>query len=308
MNNNISLRHLEEKDAPLMLEWIQDPEVNKHFRFNSDNMTMDSVMDFIDNSQDMRENVNFAIVDMTDEYLGTVSLKSIDLKVKNAEYAIVLRKKAQGKGYGLAATVKILEYAFNTLNLERVYLNVLSNNEKAIRLYKNLGFIYEGEFKEHISIRGEIHSTKWYRLTNAEFKSSMKKKTIYDVHMLDFPNFVDERGNLVVIEGVENIPFDIKRVFYAFDSASGVVRGKHANRHSSFCIINISGSCKVRVVDQAGSEKIYILDRPNMGLYVPSMIWKDMYDFSPESILLVLSNEKYDATEYIHDFDVFLRG
>ena len=129
--------------------------------------------------------------------------------------------------------------------------------------------------------------------------------TINDVKMLSFPEFGDDRGHLVVIEGSRNIPFSVKRVFYIYGSDGDVVRGRHANRISEFCLVNICGTSKVKAIDQMGNEKIFVLDRPHIGIYLPAMIWKDMYDFSSDSILLVFSSEYYDGSEYIRNFDDF---
>ena len=124
--------------------------------------------------------------------------------------------------------------------------------------------------------------------------------------ILEFGDLGDERGNLVVVEGEQDIPFEIKRVFYIYGSDSEVVRGQHANRKSEFVLINVSGTSKVRV-DNGSEEDIIELNRPRMGLYLPTMIWKDMYDFSEDSVLLVLSNIHYDGTEYIRDYDEYLK-
>lgn len=124
--------------------------------------------------------------------------------------------------------------------------------------------------------------------------------------IIEFADFGDERGNLVVIEGDGmDIPFDIKRVFYIYGSDSEVVRGSHANRETEFLLVNVSGTSKVRLAD--GSKEIIVeLNKPRMGLYISSMVWKDMYDFSKDSVLLVLASRHYDANEYIRDFDEYL--
>lgn len=172
--SSISLRFLSEKDAPLMLEWLHDLEITSCFRFDTGLMSLDKVYEFIRDSQDATVNVHFAVTDTeTDEYLGTVSLKNIDFSAKSAEYAIVLRKKAQRHGCGYAATKQILEYAFYKLDIQRVYLNVLSDNEMAVRFYEKFGFIFEGEFLRHVFIRGEIHSLKWFRLMRQEYEKIM---------------------------------------------------------------------------------------------------------------------------------------
>ncbi|MGF0032193.1 sugar 3,4-ketoisomerase [Bariatricus sp. SGI.154] len=125
-------------------------------------------------------------------------------------------------------------------------------------------------------------------------------------YMLQFPQHGDERGWLVVIEGVNDVPFDIKRIFYIYGSDESVIRGRHANRKSEFVLINVCGSCKVKTNDGRGNEDIFVLDKPHAGIYIPKLVWKDMYDFSEDSILLCMASEYYDPEEYIRDMDEFL--
>lgn len=124
--------------------------------------------------------------------------------------------------------------------------------------------------------------------------------------MLQFADLGDERGKLVVIEGGQGIPFDIKCVFYIYESDSSVVRGQHANRESEFVLINVAGQSKVRITDGA-EELIVELNKPMMGVYIPKMIWKDMYDFSKDSVLLVLASTHYDGKEYIRDYQDYTK-
>ncbi len=124
--------------------------------------------------------------------------------------------------------------------------------------------------------------------------------------VIEFPEMGDERGNLVVVEGEQLVPFKINRVFYMYGSDDTVVRGQHANRESEFVLINVSGTSKVRVTD-GREEAIIELNKPRMGLYLSKMLWKDMYDFSPDSVLLVLTNTHYNGAEYIRDYDEYLR-
>ncbi|MBO6119305.1 MAG: FdtA/QdtA family cupin domain-containing protein [Lachnospiraceae bacterium] len=124
--------------------------------------------------------------------------------------------------------------------------------------------------------------------------------------IIEFNDLGDERGKLVVIEGNISIPFEIKRVFYIYDSDNTIVRGQHANRKTDFVLINVAGKSKVRITN--GKEEFVVeLNRPMMGVYIPKMIWKDMYDFTPDSVLLVLANTHYDGDEYIRSFDEYLK-
>ncbi len=123
--------------------------------------------------------------------------------------------------------------------------------------------------------------------------------------ILQFADLGDKRGKLVVIEGGQVVPFEIKRVFYIYESDPTVVRGQHANRESEFVLINVAGRSKVRITD--GIEEIIVeLNKPMMGVYIPKMIWKDMYEFSPDSVLLVLASTHYDGREYIRDYNDYL--
>lgn len=128
-----------------------------------------------------------------------------------------------------------------------------------------------------------------------------------DVCMLEFIQRGDERGHLVVVEGMQDIPFEIKRVFYIYGSDATVVRGQHANRKSQFVLINVAGTSKVKIWDGLGNEAIFSLNRPHTGIYIPQMVWKNMYDFSEDSVLLCLASEHYDAEEYIRDYEEYVR-
>ena len=119
--------------------------------------------------------------------------------------------------------------------------------------------------------------------------------------IIEFSDLGDERGKLVVVEGGQSIPFDIKRVFYIYGSDDTVIRGQHANRDSEFVLINVAGKSKVRITD-TNEEYVIELNRPMMGIFIPQMVWKDMYDFSADSVLLVLASTHYDAGEYIRDY------
>ena len=135
----------------------------------------------------------------------------------------------------------------------------------------------------------------------------MLKTSLKDMYcILNFEEKGDERGNLIVAEGEGiDIPFAIKRVFYIYGSDANVIRGQHANKKTEFVLINVCGTSKVKMTD-GREEKIIVLDRPRMGLYLQSMIWKEMYDFSEDSIMLVLASEHYDANEYIREYSEYL--
>lgn len=133
-------------------------------------------------------------------------------------------------------------------------------------------------------------------------------KKLSDLYqIINFNEYGDERGNLVVAEGDGmDVPFTIRRVFYMYGSDPEIVRGQHANRKTEFVLINVSGTSRVKV-DNGFETEVIELNKPRMGLYLKTMLWKDMYDFSPDSVLLVLASEHYDGEEYIRDYEEFLK-
>lgn len=133
------------------------------------------------------------------------------------------------------------------------------------------------------------------------------EKNLKDIcPIIHFQALGDERGKLVVVEGDKDVPFAIKRIFYIFGSDSTVVRGKHANKQSEFVLINVAGKSKVRISN--GKEELIVsLDKPMIGVYLPKMIWKEMYDFSPDSVLLCLASTHYDPKEYIRDYGEYIK-
>lgn len=175
----IGLRKLKEKDAPLMLEWMHDPDIQKGFKKKMQEATIDDAIRFIKESEIPEpirtgQNMHLAIVNQNDDnYLGTVSLKNIDLENGTAEYAIITRKELHGMGIAHIATGLILKKAFLDIGLHRVYLSVYSNNTDAIKLYEKSGFKYEGEFREHFLINGEFVGWKWYGILKEEYNEAL---------------------------------------------------------------------------------------------------------------------------------------
>lgn len=124
--------------------------------------------------------------------------------------------------------------------------------------------------------------------------------------LIDFKVMGDERGQLIAIENGAQIPFEIKRVFYIYNTQGDTIRGCHANRKSEFVLVSVTGSCKIKIKLPAGDQDI-VLDNPHTGLYLDKMVWKEMYDFSDDAVLLVFSSEVYDKSEYIQDFQEFVK-
>ena len=123
---------------------------------------------------------------------------------------------------------------------------------------------------------------------------------------LDFKTNGDDRGSLVALESNKNIPFNIKRVYYIFDTNSGVIRGLHAHKDLSQVMVCLKGSCRV-VLDNGSTKEQVVLDTPDKGLLIDSMMWREMHDFSADCVLLVLANEHYDESDYIRHYEDFIK-
>lgn len=173
------LRKLKRKDAAGMLEWMHDPEVQKGLRMNALEKTEEDAIRFIEEATTEPVeggSVHFAIVNESDQYEGTISLKNFNFQAGNAEYAICLRSSAQHKGAAAQATKEILKLAFQKYNLERVYLSVLSDNMKALQMYEKAGFIYEGELRRHLFLNGEYKNLKCYSMLKEEYQKLFEQK------------------------------------------------------------------------------------------------------------------------------------
>lgn len=120
-----------------------------------------------------------------------------------------------------------------------------------------------------------------------------------------FQQHGDDRGQLVALEEMKEIPFHVKRVYYMYDTVEGVRRGFHAHRNLEQILIAIHGSCKIHL-DNGSETAEVVLDTPFEGLYLSNDMWREMYDFSPDAVLMVLASEYYDESDYIRDYDKFL--
>ena len=125
------------------------------------------------------------------------------------------------------------------------------------------------------------------------------------IKLIDFLSLGDERGDLVSLEGNKEIPFDIKRVYYLFGTEPCVSRGFHAHKDLQQEAICVKGSCTF-ILDDGNIREEVVLDSPFKGLYIDSMKWREMYDFSKDCVLIVLASSFYDEADYIRDYEDFL--
>ena len=122
----------------------------------------------------------------------------------------------------------------------------------------------------------------------------------------EFKVLGDHRGQLVALEANRQIPFDVKRVFYIYGTQEGVPRGNHSHYKTKQFLVAVNGSCKV-TLDNGKEKETFDLNKPNLGLFQDALVWGTMHDFSNDCVLMVLANEHYDESDYIRDYDKFLK-
>jgi len=125
--------------------------------------------------------------------------------------------------------------------------------------------------------------------------------------IISFEERGDDRGTLVALEENVDVPFDIRRVYYIYGTKAGVVRGKHAHRNLQQAVIAVSGSCRL-LLDNGRERTEVVLDRPNQGLLLRSMTWREISDFSEDCVLVVLADRLYDPADYIRDYHEFQKA
>lgn len=182
------LRKLKLADAPRMLEWQHDEVVMQYLQFDGTHMTLADAQKFIESAQDCSRNLHLAVTSDDDKYYGTISLKNIDKARGDAEYAIALHPDSWGGG--TFVSLKLLHMAFVDLGLKRVYLNVLEDNRRAVRLYEKLGFRYM--YADKINFKGQADTVlRWYEI-KPEYLSAWNRNAA--LHIKNEMEEQDRRG------------------------------------------------------------------------------------------------------------------
>jgi hypothetical protein len=132
----------------------------------------------------------------------------------------------------------------------------------------------------------------------------MNNSTVFDCNILQLPRIYNPAGNITAINNRQEIPFDIRRIYYLFDVPGGEARGGHAHRHLQQLIVAASGSFDI-IINDGKVKRTFHLSRPYTGLYMPAGLWRELDNFSSGSICLVLASEVYDEKDYIRDYTAF---
>lgn len=127
------------------------------------------------------------------------------------------------------------------------------------------------------------------------------------IKIINFPSIGDDRGSLVAMETIDKVPFEIKRVYFIFETLKDVSRGFHAHKQLKQIAICVSGKCRMVIDDGRNREEVW-LDSPSKGLLIDNNLWREMHDFSEDCVLLVLASEHYNESDYIRSYDDFKRA
>ncbi len=298
----MDIRELKITDAPLMLEWMHDISVVGKLRTDFSSKTLQDAEGFIEASWEDKDNINMAIVSDEDEYMGTVSLK--DIEDGRAEFAITVRKKAMTHGYSWFGMERILDKAFNELNLECVYWCVSRENVRAVRFYDKHNFHETLDIPQNILERYKgIENLKWYSvLKGDEINVRDTVAGCRVIHLKTIPTV--NAGELSFFEGTHDIPFDIKRIYYISKVPEGSRRGYHAHRKLKQLLFCPYGRIQLVLENRDGREEIELSD-PSIGVVIEECTWREMLWIQKDSVLCVAASEFYDETDYIRDYDEF---
>lgn len=298
----MNLRRLEFKDAPLMLSWMHDESVVEKLHANFASRTLEDCENFIESSWNDKGNIHLAIASDTDEYMGTVSLKHI--VDDTAEFAITVRAEAMGKGYSWFGMESIIEKAFSEYNLECVYWCVSKSNERAVRFYDKHNFHEAFDIPKKVKDRyADIGDLKWYSLLKGDdFNSRDTVAGCKVIHIKTIPTV--NSGELSFFESINDIPFDIKRIYYISKVPEGVRRGFHAHKELKQLLFCPYGRIQLILENKNGREEIELSD-PSIGVVIEQFTWREMLWLQKDSVLCVAASDYYNVEDYVRDYDQF---
>ncbi len=300
----MNIRKLELKDAQLMLEWMHDESVVEKLHTDFSSKTIEDCERFIESSWNDMNNVHLAIASDTDEYMGTVSLKHIENG--SAEFAITVRAEAMGKGYSWFGMESIIEKAFNEYALEHVYWCVSRLNERAVRFYDKHNFHEAVDIPNSVKERyADVGNLKWYSvLKGDDFNSRDTVAGCKVIRIKTIPAV--NSGELSFFESKNDIPFEIKRIYYISKVPEGVRRGFHAHKELKQLLFCPYGRIQLILENKNGREEIELSD-PSIGVIIDQFTWREMLWLQKDSVLCVAASDYYNKEDYVRDYDYFVK-
>ena len=298
----MKLRQLKLNDAPLMLAWMHDENVVGKLRTNFASKTLKDCEKFIESSWNDKENIHLAIASDIDEYMGTVSLKHII--DGSAEFAITVRAEAMSKGYSWFGMESIIEKAFTEYDLECVYWCVSKSNERAVRFYDKHNFHEAFDIPKIVKDRyADIGDLKWYSVLKGDnFNSRDTVAGCKVIHIKTIPTV--NSGELSFFESINDIPFEIKRIYYISKVPEGVRRGFHAHKELKQLLFCPYGRIQLILENKNGREEIELSD-PSIGVVIDQLTWREMLWLQKDSVLCVAASDYYNVEDYVRDYDQF---
>lgn len=298
------LRNLEEKDAPLMLEWMHDESVVENLNVNFKEKTLDDCLTFIRAAVCKETDVHLAICSDDDEYMGTVSLKCVDRDKRNAEFAITVRATSMGRGYSWFGMKEMIRKGFDEYGLDNVFWCVSRTNNRAIRFYDKHNFHEAVDISSDILRRySKTDDLKWYSVLKGDVLDDRKEVAgCRIVHINTVPTV--EAGELSFFEAKIDVPFDIKRIYYISKVPEGVKRGFHAHKKLKQLLFCPYGKIQLILENRHGREEIELSD-PSVGVVIEETTWREMLWLENNSVLCIAASEYYDIDDYIRDYKDF---
>lgn len=298
------LRKLQPKDAPLMLSWMHDEAVVGGMGEDFCKKTLEDAESFIRGSRDGRQDSHWAVASDGDEYMGTASLKGIDKDRKSAEAAIVVRREAMGRGYSWFGLQALLDKAFDEFRLESVYWPVARGDQRAVRFCDKHNFHEAADVPPDILKRhGSRSDLKWYAVLKG---GNVENRTVVAgceiVRIKTIPTA--DAGELSFFEGMRDIPFDVRRIYYISKVPEGVRRGFHAHKELRQLLFCPYGRIQLILENGRRREEIELRD-PSTGVLIHRPTWREMLWLQKDSVLCVAASDYYKAEDYIRDYDEF---
>ena len=303
------LRNLEIKDASYMLSWMHDELVTKFMHQDYSKMLLEDAQDFINSSAWHLDEKHMAIANDEDEYMGTVSLRHIDKLNGLAEFAIVVREEAMGKGYAFHGMIEMLNKAFKYYNLEKIYWRVNLENKRAIRFFTKHGFnMLDEDIPDHIL---ERHSNEqnliWFAVLKGDDyqNESLSRGMVAGCRVIRIKTIPTiEAGELSFFEANRDIGFDVKRVYYISKVPEGVKRGFHAHKKLKQLLFCPYGKIQLILENNDTREEITLSD-PSIGIIIDKPTWREMLWLEKNSVLVVAASDYYSVEDYIRNYDEF---
>lgn len=306
----MKLRDLIIEDANGMFNWFKDKAVTEFLHGEYTNYTIQDAENFILKESRVMDEIHKAIVNDENEYIGTVSLRHIDRVGETAELAIVVQSEFFSKGYAWFAVSEMLKYAFQVLEIRGVYWRVFSKNKRAIRFFEKHGFnMPDEDIPDDIKKR---HSNEkdlvWYVCLNGDdFENqALSRGEVAGCKVIKIKTIPTvEAGELSFFEAINDIPFDIKRIYYISKVPEGVRRGFHAHKELKQLLFCPYGKIQLVLENIHGREEIELSD-PSVGVLIDKPTWREMLWLKRNSVLCVAASDYYTEEDYLRHYSDFI--